>query len=238
MPASEQKPSLEDSTDKREKKKEKEVLRAMRKERNNDLRSKSVGLVGKINIGEASNSKRIVFGDAMEDSLDKGAEIGETSHRDGKTDYDSNDEDDDQIEEVKGMRAKELALEQRERERKTAGELQKLDSNRRKRKKAAEESDEEIEMDENFFNQLDRDLNVERQESKKIKNIRKGKHTAFISQEEKGGSINADHNIEVVTQDPTRCPLSNQVADLLKKLLYFHDVDCSMGNSVCRKAEN
>lgn len=203
----EEKLMLKGSKEKREKNEEKQIFRSMRKKRNNDLRSKSVGLVGKINVGESINSKRIIFGDTLEDDIDENPEIGETLQRNGKIYDDNHGEDNDQIEEVKGERAKELALEQREQERKTAGELQKLDSNRRKRKKVVEESDEEVEMDDNFFNQLDIDLDVERQESKQSKKSNRGKHTTFISQEEKGNSINADHNIEVVTLGSNSIPI-------------------------------
>mmetsp|Transcript_19028 Transcript_19028/g.28713 ORF Transcript_19028/g.28713 Transcript_19028/m.28713 type:complete len:193 (-) Transcript_19028:339-917(-) len=116
--------------------------------------------------------------------------------RTGKMECD-NDED-DQIEEVKGTRAKELALDQREKERKTAGEMKKLDSNRRKRKNTLEESDEEDEMDDNFFDQVDIDLDAERQEKRSSKTSSRGKRTTFISQEEKDSSIDTGNNIEVV----------------------------------------
>lgn len=182
----------------------KKKLRSLRKKRSQDLRSKSVGLVGKIDVGESSQGKRIVFGDSIESISDD--DDDESEMQTGKIEGD--EDEDDEIEEVKGTRAKELALAQREKERKTAGEMKKLDSNRRKRKNILEESDEEDEMDDNFFDQVDIDLDAERQEKHDSKTSSRGKRTTFVSQEEKDSSIETGNNIEVVVLRANSMPIA------------------------------
>jgi len=55
-------------------------------------------------------------------------------------------------------------------------------------------------MDEDFFAQLDVELDEERKEKKRKSTTTapKGKHTTFVSKDENDAAFQADHNIEVV----------------------------------------
>lgn len=166
-----------------------------RKNRKDALRSKAMGVVvGKIDT-EQSTSRKIVFGDDYE-ADDKKQQQQQQVEEEFKNNDDDDDDSDDEVEEVKASVAKEKVLEQMQQERKTASELQKLET-KRKRKAAVEEDDEVTPMDEDFFAQLDADMEKERKEKKRA-STPKGRHTAFVSTEETDDAIQAEHNIEVV----------------------------------------
>lgn len=165
-------------------------VRESRKKRGGDLRSKSVGLVGKIDT-EQTSAKKIVFGKDFTVDNEVLATAA-TTKNDEKDDGD--DDDDDNVEEVKASEAKEQVLGQIQRERKTAGVLQKIDAKRKR--KVVEEQVEE--MDDDFFAQVDAELDRERKENKQVSAAPKGKRTTFIAKEEKDYAIEREHNIEVV----------------------------------------
>ena len=165
--------------------------RESRKKRGGDLRSKSVGLVGKIDT-EQTVGKKIVFGEdfTVEDEV---LATDETI-----TNSENNDDDDDNVEEVKASEAKEQVLGQIQQERKTAGVLQKLETKRKR--KVVEEQVED--MDEDFFAQVDAELDQERKEKKQGTVAPKGKRTTFVSKEETDYAVEREHNIEVVVLGP------------------------------------
>jgi hypothetical protein len=166
--------------------------REQRRKRRDGLRSKSVGVVvGKIDT-KSKSSNKILFGD------DFVADEGTAVSKKQQDDAEESDDDDDQVEEVKASVAKEQALVRRQQERTTATELQKLVTSKQRKRKAAVVEDEPA-MDEDFFAQLDVDLDEERKEKKrKTAAAPKGKHTTFVSKDENDDAIQADHNIEVV----------------------------------------
>jgi len=178
--------------------------RARRKKRSHDLRSKNVGVVGKIDIGQSlNNRKKTSFGDDDEDEVvtdeDKLDSMkGSSTEIDDKEKSDSSDDDeDDQVEEVKASTAKELAQKQRQQERETS-EQKKKDSRKRKKTVAKEESDNEEEMDDAFFKELDMDLDEEQNKKVQAKLKPKGKRTTFIAEEDESINHTTDHSIQVV----------------------------------------
>jgi hypothetical protein len=166
--------------------------RESRKKRGGDLRSKSVGLVGKIDT-EQTSGKKIVFGEdfTVEDEVQASDETNKNDEND--------DDDDDDVEEVKASEAKEQVLGKIQQERKAAGVLQKLEM-KRKRKVVEEQADD---MDEDFFAQVDAELDQERKEKKEQTAVApKGKRTTFISKAETDYAVEREHNIEVVVLGP------------------------------------
>jgi hypothetical protein len=167
--------------------------REIRRKRSQGLRSKSTGVFGKIDTSKTSN--KIVFDESDSDVDDR-----EDSQDEGKPQEDDaqqKENEDDNVEEVKASVAKDVALELREQERKTAVNIQKLEHKKRKRKADVVE-DEKEEMDEEFFAKLDADLDHERKEKRKPRSVPMGKHTTFVSADETVDTVQADHNIEVV----------------------------------------
>lgn len=166
------------------------VSREQRKKRRDELRSKSVGVVvGKIDTSKTASNK-ILFGDKYD------AEQASQKVVAALQEEKEEDSDDDQVEEVKASVAKEQALEQRQKERKTATELHKLEATIKRKRKPVEE---DAPMDDDFFAQLDVELDEERKEKKrKVAAAPKGKHTTFVSTNENDDVVEADHNIEVV----------------------------------------
>jgi len=219
--------------------------RARRKKRGHDLRSKSLGLVGKINLESSSNNrKKILFGDndheevvvekeeidSSKDSSKKNDDQNKSDSSDDDSSDDDSSDDDDQVEEVKGSTAKELALDQRQKERKTMEES-KMDATRRKRKKQVEEEesdDDEEEMDDAFFETLDKDLDEERKKKIELEIKPEGKRTTFISEDEDRFSTNTttEHNIKVVVLESTTVPEYNKPS----KRAVFFGRDCLFDN--------
>jgi hypothetical protein len=167
--------------------------RESRKKRGGDLRAKSVGLVGKIDT-EQTSGKKIVFGEDL--TLEE--EMPATAATTKNDQKDDGDDEDDNVEEVKASEAKEQVLGQIQQERKTAGVLQKLDTKRKR--KIVEEQVED--MDEDFFAQVDVELDRERKEKKQVTVVPKGKRTTFMAKEEKDYAVEREHNIEVVVLGP------------------------------------
>ena len=163
---------------------ERASARASRKKRGGDLRSKSVGLVGKIDT-EQTSGRKITFGDDF---------AADEESKEEENEEEEEEDDDDQVEEVTASVAKEQAMEQLQQERKTAIKTQKLDT---KRKRKIVEKQEE-EMDEDFFATLDAELDQERKEKRQVKITPKGKHTTFVSKDETDAAVEGEHNIEVV----------------------------------------
>lgn len=169
------------------------LTRESKKKRSEDLRAKSVGLVGKIDT-EQTAAKKIIFRDEVADEA-----VPDThglANDDEALDNDD-DDDDDNVEEVKASVAKEQVLGQMQQERTTATVLQKIET-KRKRKAVDLTPTTDDAMDEDFFAKLDAELDQERRDKKQAKIAPKGKKTTFISREETENVVEREHNIAVV----------------------------------------
>lgn len=168
-----------------------------RRKTREDLRLKNLGLGLKIDVTEAQTSRKITFTD---DVLDQEPEDDKGMDESGDDEEDS----DDDIEEVKGSSAREKALEQRAIERENA-QVKMLEKKPQKKRVKVEAKrtaidDNDDDFDEAFFQELDSELAIKRQEKKIALKIEpKGKHIAFVSEDgEVKKPIQADHNIELV----------------------------------------
>ena len=169
-----------------------------RRKTREDLRLKNLGLGLKIDVTEAQTNRKIKFTD---DVLDQEPEDDKGMDESGDDDEDS----DDDIEEVKGSSAREKALEQRAVERENA-QVKMLEKKPQKKRvkqveaRRTEIDDSDDDFDEAFFQELDSELAIKRQEKKIALKIEpKGKHIAFVSEDgEVKKPIQADHNIELV----------------------------------------
>lgn len=168
------------------------VTRESKKKRSEDLRSKSVGLVGKIDT-EQTAAKKIIF---RNDEL---ADVTVQSTKGLANDDEAldDDDDDDNVEEVKASVAKEQVLGQMQQERKTAIVVQKIETKRKRKAVHATPTTDDA-MDAEFFAKLDAELDQERRDKKQAKIAPKGKKTTFVSRDETDNVVERDHNISVV----------------------------------------
>lgn len=167
------------------------LTRESKKKRSEDLRAKSVGLVGKIDT-EQTAAKKIIFAD--DELADETVPVTRVLANDDEA---LDDDDDGNVEEVRASVAKEQVVGQMQLERKTAIVLQKIET-KRKRKAVDTMTTTDDAMDEDFFAKLDAELDQERRDKKQAKIAPKGKKTTFISREETENVVEREHNIAVV----------------------------------------
>jgi len=206
--------------------------REKRRKKREEMRSKMLGVVGKIDT-ESKSSKKIKFDDNIleqTEGLEKPADvIAAPDDQKKEEDIENQNDDDDEVEEVKASKAREDALERRNEERNSSLATKKLEK-KKKRKRTGKlllqdeekiEDEEKIQdeekiddeekiqdekqiqdedLDEQFFAQLDTELEEKRQDkkNKKKKSAQpKSKHTTFIS-DEFTDPTDVGHNISVV----------------------------------------
>ncbi|KAI2507818.1 hypothetical protein MHU86_6598 [Fragilaria crotonensis] len=168
------------------------LTRESKKKRSDDLRAKSVGLVGKIDTKQTAAKKIIFRDDELADET-----VPFTKELTNDDEALDDDDDDGNVEEVKASVAKEQVVGQMQLERKTAIVLQKIET-KRKRKAVDTMPTTDDAMDEDFFAKLDAELDQERRDKKQAKIAPKGKKTTFISREETENVVEREHNIAVV----------------------------------------
>lgn len=179
-----------------------------RRKTREELRSKNMGLGLKIDTKDVTTSRKITFDDAILEEMEQDPEEQEDPEEDMKAEKgDENEDDSDDIEEVKGISARQKALEQRsvERENSKAKKLVKKPKKKRSNKvsdeaKGAEESDDD-DFDDTFFEQLEGEMSTQRLNNLKSENSNpSGKHTAFVFADDDNVQepIQAGHNIELV----------------------------------------
>jgi hypothetical protein len=175
--------------------------REARRNRREDLRSKSTGLGISISNDRTlvvPPNKKIVFDDEVEAETPREREV------ENETAMIVDAEDDDAVEEVQTDIARIQAQKQRDEERESA--LEALKTKKRKRKsKSLEKSKPQIddnELDDEFFEQLDAEREQTRMTgivSAEPTKQQRGRHTTFVANgDEVDGPVKAGHNIEVV----------------------------------------
>mmetsp|Transcript_111922 Transcript_111922/g.229164 ORF Transcript_111922/g.229164 Transcript_111922/m.229164 type:complete len:339 (+) Transcript_111922:128-1144(+) len=185
----------ETQTPKRGKSKKKEL----RKQRKEQLKSKTTGVGLKISVDNdsAPTNKKIVFDDTNlpsdEDHNDdneneqSGEKLSAQSIK--QKDEDNDDDDDDAVEEVQGKAARDEVMDQMKTEEKQSLKTKKK-RRRKSRKLKTKQSDDDNDnddddMDEDFFAQLDTVRKEELKEKKELekslaRDAAKGKHTTFV----------------------------------------------------------
>ena len=109
---------------------------------------------------------------------------------------------DDAIEEVKSSVARDKAMEQLAMERQAQQKLHTRRTKKRKHKTPAKDNDDDEELEQDFFRQVDSEMAQQRKQQKidKKDSTPTGRHTTFLSTEEEmeSGPIQTNHNIELV----------------------------------------
>ena len=181
-----------------------------------ELKSKNTGVGLQIDVasggGGSSKNKKIVFDDNIDTFAEEAEkeEVVTETQKDAPKPEDDADDDDDAVEEVQGNAAREEMIETIRQEEKLAArskkkkpkkrkERKKKGGKKNKKKKVDGEDDEDF--DEEFFEQLATVKGEESIEAKAMKKP-KGKHTAFVFQDEATDQLNeerkVDQNIQVV----------------------------------------
>ena len=220
---------VKDGADARQESSRRSASRELRQKRRSNLKSRNMG-VG-ISISTEATSKKITFDDEtlLSEQQDK---VEEDTHKDvndthkdassGDNDSDkadNDDDDDDVIEEVKTSVARVKAIEQLAKERETV-KVQQLQTRTKKRKKTVQQDEEQEDFDDEFFAQVDVEMEEQRKQKKMKQSAPVGRHTAFLSTEEEIDSrpIQTDHNIELVVLGDVRVG-KNQVNSALPQTL-------------------
>jgi len=196
----------------------KEKKKSSRQQEKEELKSKNTGVGLKIAVdksGASSNAKKIVFdGDNLPPvETERNEDVSDNENNpatEGKAEEEE-DDDDDAVEEVTGQTAREEAIDQLKSEEKQSLKATKKKKKRKDRKskgdKLAEKKDDEVELDDEFFSQLETVRQEEAEQRKEAEKAKaraaaKGKHTAFVfSQDDEvqpNFAVKVGGNIEVV----------------------------------------
>jgi len=194
----------------------KEKKKSSRQQEKEELKSKNTGVGLKIAVdksGASSNAKKIVFDD---DNLppvetERNEDVSDNENNPATEGKAEEEDDDDAVEEVTGQTAREEAIDQLKSEEKQSLKATKKKKKRKDRKskgdKLAEEKDDEVELDDEFFSQLETVRQEEAEQRKEAEKAKaraaaKGKHTTFVfSQDDEvqpNFAVKVGGNIEVV----------------------------------------
>mmetsp|Transcript_7556 Transcript_7556/g.13281 ORF Transcript_7556/g.13281 Transcript_7556/m.13281 type:complete len:367 (-) Transcript_7556:56-1156(-) len=194
----------------------KEKKKSRRQQEKEELKSKNTGVGLKIAVdksGASSNAKKIVFDD---DNLppvetERNEDVSDNENNPATEGKAEEEDDDDAVEEVTGQTAREEAIDQLKSEEKQSLKATKKKKKRKDRKskgdKLAEKKDDEVELDDEFFSQLETVRQEEAEQRKEAEKAKaraaaKGKHTTFVfSQDDEvqpNFAVKVGGNIEVV----------------------------------------
>eukprot|EP00979_Chaetoceros_neogracilis_P004292 scaffold764_cov240-Chaetoceros_neogracile.AAC.5 len=193
------------------------ITRKIKSQRKADLRKKNLGLGIAKDEATKSKPKKILFDDDFVASdYDSDEHDHAPQQADARNSEDEENSSDDEVEQVSASAAKQQAIEQFAAERQTRKEESAYTSKRKRKakdipekpKQPIPESEDEEELDEDFFAMVDEERKNETKAKKRKKDMVKntiGRHTTFISEADDPnvlGSITkpivAEHNIEVV----------------------------------------
>lgn len=167
-------------TSSKKKKKTPSERKTLRKQQKEALRSKNLGLIAE----ETPNkSRKIVFGDDMDDAPleeEEDDEKPESASNNNKEDEVEEEEDDDAVEQMDSKAAREMALEQREQERASTKVVKK----KKRKSRARPEADADDNFEDDFFAQLDEQKATDKKNKKAKGEDVIPKHTIFQSADE------------------------------------------------------
>jgi hypothetical protein len=170
-----------------------------KRQRGNKLRAKSVGMLTKIDVAENSDniSQKIIFGDSIQ-MIENASTKDSIDNEHSRNDVSVANDDDSDIPEIKASEAKLSVLIQMKEEREAVMGLRSLEG-KRKRKSSSKQTISVAQMDENFFSQLDADLERERKVKKQARVEPKGKKTVFLLTNQESDFVKSqDNNLAVV----------------------------------------
>jgi len=194
----------------------KEKKKSSRQQEKEELKSKNTGVGLKIAMDKSdasSNAKKIVFdGDNLPPvETERNEDVSDNENNPATEGKAEEEDDDDAVEEVTGQTAREEAIDQLKSEEKQSLKATKKKKKRKDRKskgdKLAEKKDDEVELDDEFFSQLETVRQEEAEQRKEAEKAKaraaaKGKHTAFVfSQDDEvqpNFAVKVGGNIEVV----------------------------------------